>query len=121
LNRERRVKKIKQWYFEARDKKHVHSDDLERIIKRALQRYGYLFPKYTVTKKGSRSVHHFNVSGVMPISIERPHGDRDFIPPRYVKYILEGLDGVINYIEVNSRGEAYEDDHQSAYEDDSSR
>jgi hypothetical protein len=57
----------------------------------------------------------------MPISIERPHGDRDFIPPRYVKYILEGLDGVINYIEVNSRGEAYEDDHQSAYEDDSSR
>ncbi len=118
MNRERRVKKIKEWYLEARNQKHVHSDDLERIIKRCMQKFGYLFPKYTVTKKGSCTVHHFNVSGVMPISIERPHGNREFVPPRYVKYILEGLDGVINYIEVNSRGEAYEDDNQSANEHD---
>jgi hypothetical protein len=115
------VKKIKAWYLEARDKKHIHSDDLERIIRRCLQKYGYLFPEYTITKNGSCRVHHFNVNGIMPISIERPHGNREFVPPRYAKYILDGLDSVISYIEMNSRGEIYEDDNQSADEDISRR
>ncbi len=103
------MKKIKQWLRKAREQKNVHSDDLERIIRRCMEKYRYLFPKYDCRKNGSRSVHHFNVPGVQPISLERPHGNREYIPRTYVAYILEGLDCLVNYIEMNSKGEFYDD------------
>lgn len=104
------MKKIKQWLEEVRTQKHVHSDDLEKIIRRCLRKYSYLFPKYDCRKNGSRSVHHFNVPGVPPISLERVHGSREYVPPKYVAYIVDGIDGLIAYIEMNSKGEAYDND-----------
>jgi hypothetical protein len=105
------VKKIKQWLQEVGSQKHVHSDDLDRIIQRCKRKYDYLFPDYECTKKGSKCVHHFNVPGVAPISLEKVHGDREYVPPKYARYILDGLDDLVDYIEIHSRGEI--DDHDS--------
>ena len=102
---------------EVRNQKNVHSDDLERIIRRCKEKYTYLFPKYDCRKNGSRSVHHFNVVGVPPISLERVHGNREYVPRAYVTYILEGLDSLVNYIEMNSKGEFYDDNSNKARAD----
>jgi hypothetical protein len=105
------VRKIKEWLSEARGKKHVHSDELDRIINRCLNKYGHLFPKYLCTRKGSKSVHHFNVPNVPPISIERVHGDREFVPPRYAAFIIDGLDCLITHIESNRTDEDNDPDN----------
>jgi hypothetical protein len=106
------VKKIKEWLQRVKEQKHVHSDELEKIILRCRTKYKYLFPHYDCRKKGSRSVHHFNVPGVPPISIERPHGGREYVPRTYIAYILEGLENLVAYIETNSKGESY-DEHDN--------
>jgi hypothetical protein len=102
------VRKIKQWIAEARTQRRVHSDDLEKIIRRCTLKFGHLFPAYICTKNGSRSVHHFNVPGTHPISLERVHGNREYVPPRYVEFILDGLDALVAYIELTTGDE--EDD-----------
>lgn len=96
------MKRIRVWIDEAREKKHVEYNDLDRIIQRCLKRFRRLFPSYRCTKGGSKTVHHFNVPGVQPISIEKPHGSREFIPPKYANMIIEGLDDLANYIQINS-------------------
>lgn len=62
-------------------------------------------------------MHHFNVVGVPPISLERVHGNREYVPRAYVTYILEGLDSLVNYIEMNSKGEFYDDNSNKARAD----
>ncbi len=91
---------IKRWIHEAKTKKHCCFDDLNRIVKRILTRYGYLFPRYKKTSSGSKTVHHFNVPDVYPISLEKEHGSREFIPPRYKKLALDGLEALVQYIEA---------------------
>jgi hypothetical protein len=107
------VKKIKQWMEECREQRHVHSDDLDKIIRRCKQKYSHLFPNYDCRKNGSRSVHHFNVLGVPPISLERVHGNREYVPPTYVKYVLDGLDSLVDYIEMNCEDEINDNDNDS--------
>lgn len=104
------MRKIKSWLEEIRESKHVHSDDLEKIIRRCLTKYRDLFPDYCCTKNGSRTVHHFNVKGVAPISIERPHGSREYIPRAYATKLTDGIDDLVNYIEMNCKGESYDYD-----------
>jgi hypothetical protein len=109
------MRKIKQWLSEARSRKRVHSDDLDRIINRCLKKYGHLFPGYICTRKGSRCVHHFNVSeDVKPISLERVHGNRDHVPYPYVTYILDGLESLVAFIEVKTGEEDNDSDDESA-------
>ncbi len=112
------MRKIKEWISAARGQKRVHSDDLDRIIRRCKQKYGYLFPRYTCTKNGSKSVHHFNAPNVYPISLERVHGSREYVPSRYKDLILDGLDGLVSYIESNTRDEENEStDHEDETND----
>lgn len=108
------MKKIRAWIEEVRERKHVEHKDLDKIIQRCLKRFGHLFPAYRCTKAGSRAVHHFNVPGVQPISIEKPHGSREFIPHRYAQMIIEGLDEVANYIELNNEDQPNDDSDDGA-------
>ena len=93
--------RIKQWILEAKAKKHCQFDDLNKIVKRVISRYGETFPKYSVTRSGSKTVHHFNVPGLFPISLEKEHGSREFVPPRYKAYALEGIEALVAHIEQN--------------------
>lgn len=104
------MKKIKKWIEETRGLKHVGYDDLDRIAQRCLSKYRGLFPDYVCTKDGSRIVHHFNVAGSHPISLEKPHGSREFVPSRYARMALDGLDEIANYIELNAE-EQIDDEH----------
>ena len=99
------MKKAKKWLEEVRQKKNVEFDDLDRIIQRCRVKQAALFPRYTCTKNGSKSVHHFNVQGVPPISLERPHGNREYVPTRYVNFVLDGLDALVVYIEMHMEEE----------------
>lgn len=106
------MRKITQWLREARQQKRVHSDDLERIINRCVNRYGHFFPDYFATKNGSKTVHHFGVAGIPPISLERVHGNRDCVPYPYVTYILDGLDGIATYIDCRLDEEDDDNDNE---------
>lgn len=91
--------RITEWIENARRQKNARYDDLDKIVRRIVARYGELFPKYSRTRSGSKTVHHFNVPGIMPISLEKEHGSREFLPPRYKTLALDGLDSIVAYIE----------------------
>ncbi len=93
------MKRIRKWIAEVRAQKHVQFDDLNRIAVRCQKQYAYLFPRYKLNKDGSAFVHHFNVNGVAPISLEKEHGSREFVPPKYAKLALGNLEELANYIE----------------------
>ncbi|MFP5234832.1 MAG: hypothetical protein ACLGSD_02945 [Acidobacteriota bacterium] len=103
------MKKIRAWIEHARGRKNVEYDDLDKVIQRALKQYGHLFPAYKRNTAGSKTVHHFNAPGIQPISIEKPHGSREFIPRRYAQIIIEGLDDLADYIELNCEEQLNDD------------
>jgi hypothetical protein len=79
------IKKIRRQFEEIRGKKHYVFDDLDPTIRRCLKHYGQLFPNHKVTKDGSRVAYHFGVEGVGPITVEKEHGSREYLPPHYAK------------------------------------
>jgi hypothetical protein len=93
------IKKIRRQFEELRGKKHYVFDDLDPTIRRCLTHYGHLFPNHRVNKDGSRVVYHFGVEGVGPISLEKEHGSREYLPPRYAKGVMAGIDALLAYIE----------------------
>lgn len=93
------IKKIRRQFEELRGKKHYVFDDLDPIIRRCLVHYGSLFPNRRVNKDGSRVVYHFGVEGIGPISLEREHGSREYLPPRYAKIVIAGVEALLAYIE----------------------
>ena len=54
-----------------------------------------------MTKAGSKVVYHPNIEGLAPISLEKEHGSREFMPPRYAKFAIQGIDDLISYIETH--------------------
>jgi hypothetical protein len=107
------VKRIRKWIAEVRAQKHVKFDDLNRIALRCLKQYPALFPNYKLNKDGSSFVHHFNVNGVPPISLEKEHGSREFVPPKYAKLalgIIEELADYIDHMVPTTKTEQSEDD-----------
>ena len=102
------MKRIRQWIGEVRAQKHVKFDDLNRIAVRCQRDYSQLFPRYKLNKAGSSFVHHFNVNGVAPISLEKEHGSREFVPPKYAKLALANLEDLATYIEYMTRDEKKE-------------
>jgi hypothetical protein len=94
------IKKIRRDLQEVRDKKLHKFEDLDPLIRRCIKEYGGLFPKLDVNRRGSKTVYHFNVPEVNPISIEKQHGSRDSIPKYYAKLIIAGIDDLITYIEA---------------------
>jgi hypothetical protein len=93
------IKKIRRQFEEIRGKKHYLFDDLDPTIQRCFKHYGRLFPNRRVNKDGSRVVYHFGVEGVGPISLEKEHGSREYVPPRYAKIVIAGIEALLVYIE----------------------
>jgi hypothetical protein len=111
------VRPIKQWIAESRERKNCTFDDLNKIAKRCQKRYDFLFPKYKLKKDGSSFVHHFNVPGVEPISLEKEHGSREYVPKFYAKLAIRNLEALVEYIEANTTPAKYsgstEDDDEN--------
>ena len=94
------VKKIRQKFELLKNKKRHTFDDLDSVIRRCLNDYGHLFPNWRVNPNGSRFVYHFNVESLSPISLEKEHGSREFVPHYYAKLAINGIDDLITYIEA---------------------
>jgi len=71
------------------------------IIRRCFREYAHLFPSQRIKKDGSKVVYHANVEDLAPISLEREHGSREFIPHRYARFAIQGIDDLISYIETH--------------------
>jgi hypothetical protein len=54
--------------------------------------YAHLFPKFAINKNGSRFVYDFGVAAVPPISLEKEHGSREYIPKHFAKLAFLGID-----------------------------
>ena len=93
--------KIRAALEDLRGKRRHSFADFDALLKRCLREYGYLFPNYLETRHGSKLVCHFNVGDLAPISLEKEHGSREFVPFRYAKFALAGLDDLISYIEAH--------------------
>ena len=63
------IRKIRKDLEQVRAKKLHKFEDLNPLIERCIRHYKSLFPQMTITKRGSKTVYHFNVPGVNPISI----------------------------------------------------
>lgn len=97
------IQKIRKQFEQIRDKKHHSFDDFDPIIRRCLSDYAHLFPERQINKAGSKVVYHFNVEGVEAISLEKEHGSREFVPRRYAKLAILGIEDLITFIE-NAEG-----------------
>jgi hypothetical protein len=95
------LKKLRRRLADVRAQKFKHFADFEPIIKKICNEYGHLFPKFQETRNGSSYVYHFGIQGVYPISLEKEHGSRDFIPPKFAKFAIQGIEDVLDFIEAN--------------------
>ena len=95
------IKKIRRQFEDVREKRHHVFEDFDPIIQRIFREYSHLFPSRRINKDGSKYVYHPNVEGVDPISLEKQHGSREFIPPRYAKFAIRGIDDLLSYIETH--------------------
>lgn len=109
---DRMIKKIRRQFEEIRGKKHHVFDDVDPTIRRCLKHYAELFPNHRVTKDGSRVAYHFGVDGIGPITIEKEHGSREYLPPHYAKGVIARIDALLAHIEA-SAGAAGGDDGES--------
>jgi hypothetical protein len=111
------LRKLRDALRKVQLKKNKDFDDFNQIIRRCIRQYRFLFPKYLETKDGSRIVYHFNVPGVAPISLEKPHGNREFVPHYYAKLAIHGIEDLLDFVEVSTPDEdtdlGKESDHES--------
>ncbi len=94
------MEKLKAELVRLRGLKHCCFDDLDAVLRRMKTKYGHLFPKLTVNRKGSRFVTDFGQPELKPISLEKEHGSRDCIPKYYAKIAMDGIEDVVAYIEA---------------------
>lgn len=107
------LQKLRKRLQELKSQKHKHFDDFQPIIKHCIRNYSRLFPSYRETTDGSRVVYHFNVEGVYPISLEREHGSRDHIPPKYAKRAIAGIEDLLTFIEGSMQNSEVQNDKES--------
>lgn len=96
------LKKLRRTLREISEQKFQHFDEFQKLIKKIVKEYGHLFPKFEENRNGSKYVYHFHVPGVYPISLEKEHGSRESIPPRFAKRAIAGIRDVLDHIEVNT-------------------
>src|SRR5437868_5613895 len=99
------IKKIRRQFESVRGNKHHVFNDFDSIIQRCFRDYAHLFPKRTIKKAGSKFVYHPNVEELSPISLEKEHGSREFIPHRFAKFAMQGIDDLISYLETHPDAE----------------
>jgi hypothetical protein len=95
-----RLARLRKRLHKLKCQKHKHFDDFGPIIKQILKYYSSMFPDYRENRDGSRVVHSFNIEGAAPISLEREHGSRDHIPPKFAKRAICGIEEILNLVEA---------------------
>ena len=100
------IKRIRQKFEIVRCSKRHKFDDFAPLIERCFREYPHLFPNRSIRKDGSKVVYHANSGNLDPISLEREHGSREFIPYRYAKFAIRGIDDLISYIELHPEAES---------------
>ncbi len=98
-DRKAQLQELFEQLEEIRLKKHKKFDDINGLVKRVFSQFPDFFPRKTVTQKGVRTVYHPNAPDCHPISIEKEHGNRDCLPPRYAKLALDDIKDLLIYIE----------------------
>ncbi len=93
------LKKLRDELEGIRVGKHKTFAQLNGLAETIFGQFPQVFPMYEVNRKGSKLVHHPNVAGCHPISIEKEHGNREYVPRRYAKFALEGLERLLDHIE----------------------
>jgi hypothetical protein len=93
------VQGLRREVDQLRSQKRLEFTDLDRMIKRVVESYPQLFPRYDRREKGIRFAYHFNVPHVYPIVREKEHKGRDCVPPRFAKRALLGIDNLLTYVE----------------------
>jgi len=96
------LKKLRKTLRQISEQKFQHFDEFQTLIRKIVKEYGYLFPKFNENRNGSKYVYHFHVQGVYPISLEKEHGSREFIPHTFAKRAIAGIQDVLDYIEINA-------------------
>jgi hypothetical protein len=98
------VSSLRDEFARLWSQKHLRFDDLDRMIRRIVSANREMFPRFDVKTKGSRSVYHFNVAGLWPISLEREHKGRDHVLPKFAKLALGGIEDLLIYVEGGHEG-----------------
>jgi hypothetical protein len=93
------LKKLRNELEGIRVTKHKTFAQLNGLAETIFGRFREVFPMYEVNKNGSKLVHHPNVPECHPISLEKEHGNREYVPRRYAKFALEGLERLLDHIE----------------------
>ena len=93
------LKKLRLELEGIRVGKHKTFAQLNGLAESIFRQFQQLFPKYEVNKNGSKLVHHPNVPGCHPISLEKEHGNREYLPHRYAKFGLERIEILLDHIE----------------------
>jgi hypothetical protein len=84
---------------EIRDQKHKHFDELNSLTERIVYQFSEFLPRYTKTSSGSKVVHHPNAPDTQPISLEKEHGSREYLPNRFANFAIEGIERLLDYLD----------------------
>jgi len=84
---------------EIKARKHKHFDELNSLMERIVYQFGEYLPRYTRTESGSKVVHHPNAPDTQPISLEKEHGRREYLPNRYATFAIEGIERLLDYLD----------------------
>jgi hypothetical protein len=98
-------RRIRRAFEETKGQNRHRFDDFDRIIRRCLREYGDLFPGHEIKNHGNRYVYHFNVDDLHPISLEKEHGSREYIPRHFAKLAILGIEDLLTYIETHAAAE----------------
>src|SRR5712692_8315209 len=101
--RSQMIRKLRRQFEDVKCKKRNVFDDFDEIVRKSLRFYGHLFPNRKINREGSRVVYHFGVEEVAPISLEKEHGSREYVPRFYAKLAMSGIEDLLTFIE-NSPG-----------------
>ena len=93
------IRKLRRQFEEVKCKRRHVFDDFDGIIGKCLKFYGHLFPNRRINKEGSRVVYHFGLEDVTPISLEKEHGSREYVPRYYAKLAMSGIEDLLTFIE----------------------
>jgi hypothetical protein len=106
------IKRLRKAIVALKQQRHHQFSDFKPVIDRIRNQYGYLFPLMTENRNGSKYVFEFGLPDVFPISLEKEHGSREYIPPKYAKRAIISLEELLSYIEmkVENEGDGEEDD-----------
>ena len=106
------LKKLWRRLSDIEGQKFKHFAEFESLIKKIKKDYAHLFPKFSERRDGSGYVYNFGIPGVYPISLEKEHGSREFIPPKYAKRAIQGISDVLTFIEHQIAEEEAEEENE---------